>query len=91
MLLGVVKGELVFGEVVVDLAGDVALETAECFFLGESLFHASFDVVPRAGVVGRAGDHDSPERALAWRSPPRLSRCRSCLPLLASSGDAPQR
>ncbi len=28
---------------------------------------------------------------LAWRSPLRLSRCRWFLPLLASSGDAPQR
>src|SRR5580704_8989407 len=28
---------------------------------------------------------------LAWRSPLRLSRWRSCLPLLASIGEAPQR
>src|SRR3954467_15233215 len=28
---------------------------------------------------------------LAWRSPPRLRRWRSFLPLLASSGETPQR
>jgi hypothetical protein len=33
MLLGVVKGEFVGGEVVVDLAGDVALEAADHFLL----------------------------------------------------------
>ena len=36
MLLGAVKGELVVGQVVVDLAGDVALEAPEGFFLGEA-------------------------------------------------------
>jgi len=62
MLLGVVKRGLWLGEMVVHVAGDVALEAAECFFLGEALFHASRDVVAGSWVADHAGDDDVPQR-----------------------------
>ena len=62
MLLGVVKRGLWLGEMVVDVAGDVALEAAECFFFGEALFHASRDVVAGSWVADHAGDDDVPQR-----------------------------
>jgi len=64
MLLGAVKGELVSGQIVVDLAGDVALEAPEGFFLGESFLGAPLDVGPGSRVVDHAGDDDVPERGV---------------------------
>ena len=54
-LLGVVKGELGSGEVVVDLSCDVALEASDGFFLGESLCHPSCDVIACSLVGDHAG------------------------------------
>ena len=63
MLLGVVKGEFLMAwELVVDLAGDVALEAADGFFLGAALGDAAGDVGAGAFVADHAGEHDAPQR-----------------------------
>src|SRR4051812_20853708 len=64
MLLGSVKGEFVGGKVVVDLAGDEALEAAEGLSLSESFVHPTFDVGAGSRVAGHAGDDDAPERGV---------------------------
>ena len=64
MLLGVVKGELSSWELVVDLAGDVALEAADGFFLGASLCESTVDVGAGAFIADHAGDDDVSERGV---------------------------
>ena len=49
---------------VVDLAGDVALEASEGFFLGSTLCDAFGDVVLGSLVVDHAGDDNVPERGV---------------------------
>ena len=48
-------------EVVVDLAGDVALEHADDLLLRSAFFAAPFHVGAGAGVGAHAGDHDGPQ------------------------------
>jgi hypothetical protein len=51
-------------EVVVDLAGDVALEHSDDLFLGLAFFGAPLDVGAGAQVGAHAGDHDVPQRGV---------------------------
>ena len=73
----------------VELAGDVALEAALNLSAGFALGCATGDI-----VLG-GGEHRMRVMAMVWialfkaRSPPRLSRCRTVLPLLACSGLVP--
>lgn len=62
MLLGVVKGELLSWELVVDLSCDVALEASHGFFLGAAFVESAGDVVAGSLVADHAGDDDVPER-----------------------------
>jgi hypothetical protein len=74
------------GELSVEFAGDVSLEAAADLPGGLSLGGAPGDV-----GAGR-GQLRIQTSAMAWmarfraRSPPRLSRCRTVMPLLAGSG-----
>ena len=62
MLLGAVKGELGAWELVVDLAGDVALQASEGLLLGAAFLDAAGDVVTGALVADHARDQDVPQR-----------------------------
>jgi len=62
MLLGMSRGGLGSGEVVVDLACDVAFEAADGFFLGEPVGESAVDVVACSLVADHAGDDDVPQR-----------------------------
>ena len=80
------------GEVAVDLAGDVALEDADDLGFGCVLRRGV--VRRRRGCVGRELMRVNTIRHsawLAWRLPPRLSRCRVVLPEEAWIGATPQR
>jgi hypothetical protein len=73
----------------VELAGDVALEAPLDLTAGLAFGCATGDV-----VLG-GGQHRMRVMAMVWialfraRSPPRLSRCRTVLPLLACNGLVP--
>jgi hypothetical protein len=47
-------------QAVVDLAGDIALETADDLCLGQALCGAPLDVGAGRGVGAHPGDHDPP-------------------------------
>ena len=49
------------GEVVVDLAGDVALQTAHDVELGQALFGAPLDIGPGRWVAAHADQGDAPQ------------------------------
>ena len=77
------------GEGGVDLAGDVAFEASHDVALGEPFRQAPFDVSLGARFVAHAAVTIMCRALLAWRLPPRLSRCRLVLPDDAGSGAAP--
>jgi hypothetical protein len=77
--------------VVVDLAGDVALEAAQDVELGQALFGAALAIGPSGGwqcMRTRAIRHKA---LFARRSPPWLSRWRWVRPEDAGIGDTPHR
>ena len=55
-----------------------------CF--GQSFLGPALCVDPAPSVVADPFVHDDVEALLAWRSPPRFSRCRCTRPLLAGLG-----
>src|SRR4051794_36334591 len=61
MLLRAVKGELRSWELLVDLAGDVALQASDCFLLGAALVGSAGDVVAGSLVADHARDQDVPQ------------------------------
>ena len=90
MLLWTVKGGIFDRWMLVDLPCDVALEASDDLLLGEP-------VVILRSMEWRVRGSETilvmtmcQSAALAWRSPLRLSRCRSCFPLPASIGLLPQ-
>jgi hypothetical protein len=89
MLLGSSSEDLL--QIGVDLAGDVALETAHDLPFGEAFLQAAVDVGAGGGVWARIRVQAIFHRALlAWRSPPRCSRWRFCaFPEVAGVGAAP--
>lgn len=83
-------GGMSAGERVVDLAGDEAFEATDDVLLGKSPLGAACTVGARAGGQQRIRAAAIMWRArLAWRSPPRPSRCRSVRPEEAGTGAAP--
>jgi hypothetical protein len=78
-------------QVAVDLAGDVALEHADDFALGATVFDPALHVGLGLRIRCQPGHHDGHRALLACRSPPRLSRWRVTLPEEASSGETPHR
>src|SRR3712207_842139 len=78
-------------EMAEDLAGDVAFEAADDLGLGLVLpSMVRLRTWSRVGGWPRMRVTTTRCRAaLAWRSPPRLSRCRMVLPLEAGIGQVP--
>jgi hypothetical protein len=68
------------------VAGKRAFDTATRFSRGLACGEQPLVVGAGLGVVADARQRDD---QLSWRSPPRLSRWRRCLPLEASTGLVP--
>ena len=66
MLLWMSSGQLkiVCCDELVELAGDVAFEASNDFFLGHAFFGASLHVVAGAGVPAQAAEYDAVERGV---------------------------
>lgn len=69
---------------------DVALQAPHRFTSGLAFADAPFDIARVVGSQRSRTDTIRHTAMLASRLPPRLSRCRCCLPEDASSGDTPQ-
>ena len=91
MLLGAVKGELAAWELVVDLAGDVALEASHGFFLGAAFVEAAGEVGAGSLVAEHSRDDDVPERRVGLSVAAAVEAVSFLLPLPASIGATPHR
>jgi hypothetical protein len=63
------SGDLGARQVAVDLAGDIALEHADGFALGATVFDPTFHVGPSPRIRGEPGDHDVPQRPVGLAAP----------------------
>lgn len=72
-----------------DLAGDAALAAAHDLGLGLPLGGAAGDGLPGGRVAAQRTRAMRHKALLAWRSPPRCSRCRSVRPQETGIGAAP--
>ena len=83
--------ELCAREVVIDLAGDVALEDSDDLGFGAALFQTALHIGLGAGIRAQAGDHNP--RARSWPGDPAAiePRTRVTLPEEAWMGATPQR
>jgi len=76
---------------VVDLAGDVTLQTADDFRFLLAFLEAPLDVELGGLMRSHAGKHNAPQGVVGWRSPPGLSGSGGGLTRAAGMGAAAHR